>query len=491
MILDDEIEIKVNPAQLKHFKTIGLDVKPYDIIKIRPDQLNSGSNIKINCKCDVCGNIKKHTYRRYMRSVKNCGYYSCSTKCSREKTKKTFIEKYGHEHHFQTKETKNKIKKTFYNKYGSEHFSHSEKYNNIKKDIIEKRKNTIYKKYMEKDDILHMDDVNIVKYCNKHNGEFYINKKLYHNRKRITNNNDDICTLCNPVGKNNSFMELSLLEFIKENINEEVIPNYRYDNKEIDIFIPKLNIGFEFNGLYWHNELNKENDYHKKKTEYFIEKNIRIIHIWEDDWVFKQEIVKSRILNLLSKTKEKIYARKCVIKEVGSKEYKDFLKINHIQGSINSPIKLGLYYNGELVSVMGLGSLRKVLGSKSKLGYYELLRYCSKLNTSVIGGSSKLFNYFINKYKPITVISYADRSWSNGDLYEKLGFNLKSITKPNYYYILDKIRVNRYNFRKDVLIREGYDHNKTEHQIMLDRGVYRVYDSGSLVYEFNPQTISS
>jgi hypothetical protein len=491
MILDEKIIIKVNPAQIKHFKTIGLDVKPYDIIEISPHQLNSGSNIKINCKCDVCGDIKKHAYRKYIRSVKNCGYYSCSIKCAKEKIKKTFMDKYGYEHHFMSEESKNKIKKTWLNNYGSEHFANSEKYGEIKNDIIKKRKDTVYKKYAEKDNILRIDDFEIVKYCHKHQGEFSINKKLYHNRKRITNNDNVICTVCNPLSENNSLLELDLLDFIRHNISNEVISNHRDGGKEIDIFIPNLNIGFEFNGLYWHNELHKENDYHKNKTDFFNDKNIKIIHIWEDDWVLKSEIVKSRVLNLLGKTKKKIYARKCVIKEIGSKEYKDFLKINHIQGSINSSIKLGLYYDGELVSAMGLGSLRKVLGSKSKLGYYELLRYCSKLNTLVVGGSSKLFKYFIDKYKPTNVISYADRSWSNGNLYEKMGFTLKSITKPNYYYILDKIRVNRYNFRKDVLIRGGYDHNKTEHQIMLDRGIYRIYDSGSLVYEFNPQTLNS
>jgi hypothetical protein len=113
-----------------------------------------------------------------------------------------------------------------------------------------------------------------------------------------------------------------------------------------------------------------------------------------------------------------------------------------------------------------------------------MLRFCSKLNTSVIGGASKLFKHFLDKYKPISVVSYADRSWSIGGLYEILGFTLKSKTKPNYYYLIKKNRINRYNFRKDVLVKEGYDPNKTEHQIMLNRGIYRIYDCGSLVYEY-------
>ena len=125
------------------------------------------------------------------------------------------------------------------------------------------------------------------------------------------------------------------------------------------------------------------------------------------------------------------------------------------------------------------------MGYKVKEGDYELLRFCNKLNTSVIGGASKLFNYFINQYKPNNVISYADRSWSKGDLYLKLNFKMVSKTKPNYYYIKNKIRLNRYNFRKDKLIKEGYDSSKTEKQIMIERGIYRIYDSGSVLFKYS------
>jgi hypothetical protein len=132
---------------------------------------------------------------------------------------------------------------------------------------------------------------------------------------------------------------------------------------------------------------------------------------------------------------------------------------------------------------MTFGSLRKNLGSKSKEGSYELLRFCNKLNTSVIGGASKLFKYFVKKYKPEQVISYALRDYSNGNLYKQLGFKLEYNTQPNYFYTDTNNRFNRFQFRKDILVKEGYDPNKTEHQIMLERGYYRVYDTGS--YKFN------
>ena len=134
---------------------------------------------------------------------------------------------------------------------------------------------------------------------------------------------------------------------------------------------------------------------------------------------------------------------------------------------------------------MSFGGMRKSLGSKITDNNYELLRYCSSINTSVVGGPSKLLKYFIKKYNPNKIISYADRTISNGNLYTKLGFNLVSITKPNYYYVVNGVRKNRFSYRKDVLVKMGYDKNKTEKEIMFERGFYMIYDCGNLKYEKN------
>jgi len=209
-----------------------------------------------------------------------------------------------------------------------------------------------------------------------------------------------------------------------------------------------------------------------------------LIHIYEDNWLYKRDIVKSIILNLIGKTPNKIYARKCKLRTVDNKLVREFLEYNHIQGFLGSKVKLGLFYEDKLISLMTFGTLRKNLGQKSKEGSWELLRFCNKLNTNVIGGASKLFKHFINNYQFESIISYADRSWSKGNLYEKLGFKLSHETKPNYHYIdkINIIRINRFNFRKDKLISEGFDTTKTEHEIMLERGYYRIYNSGS--YKF-------
>lgn len=237
----------------------------------------------------------------------------------------------------------------------------------------------------------------------------------------------------------------------------------------------------------------------EKNSETFVENNFEIkrlkesrkkynisIHIFEDEWLYRRKIVESRIKNALGLSESKIYARKCEVREVTSQDSKVFLDENHIQGNTFAKYNFGLYYDNELVSLMTFGSLRKNLGSVKQENVYELLRFCNKLNTNVIGGASKLFNHFINKYNSIKIISYCDLRWSNGKLYETLGFKLKHISRPNYFYVdlINKIRENRFKYRKDVLIKEGFDSNKSEHEIMLERHMYRIYDCGCNVYEF-------
>jgi len=294
------------------------------------------------------------------------------------------------------------------------------------------------------------------------------------------------CPKCNA---NFSNIEKDFLEFIKENYGGVVFANVKdvIGPYELDVYLPDLKLAFEFNGLYWHSENFVHKNYHLDKTlKCELNHNIHLIHIYEDDWIYKQKIVKSRILNLLCKSK-KIYARKCLLKDVSYKETKEFLERNHLQGNCISKIRLGLYYNDELVSLMSFGKLRRCLGQKNKENQYELLRFCNKLNTTVVGGANKIFSKFINTYVYDLVISYADRSWTmnNGNtLYNKLGFGFVSLCDPNYYYVNKGIKENRFKYRKDVLVKQGFDINKSEHEIMLERSLYRIYNSGNIKYEF-------
>lgn len=284
-----------------------------------------------------------------------------------------------------------------------------------------------------------------------------------------------------------SNFEKELLEYIKTLLpNKEIIENDRsiLNGKEIDIYIPELKIGFEADGLIWHSEkFNFDKNYHLDKTKKCLENSIQLIHIFEDEWENKREICQSRIANLLGCSNNKIFARKCKIKEVSFKESQKFLNINHIQGNVLSKIRYGLYYNDELVSVMTFGKQRLNVKGKNDENSYELLRYCSKIGCNVIGGADRLFKYFIKTYNPETIISFADRRWSNGNLYNVLGFEKYNESEVSYSYVINKKRVNRFTLRKDVLVSKyGCPSEMTEKKFCESKGWYRIYDCGCLCY---------
>jgi len=291
--------------------------------------------------------------------------------------------------------------------------------------------------------------------------------------------------------KNNNYAskkENEIYDFIRENYNEEIEKNYRkFGNKEIDIFIPKLNIGYEYNGLYWHSEKQKEPKDHYNKFIYFKNQGITIITIWEDDWNYKREIIKSIILNSLGIIKNKINARKCEIKEVNNTNKRIFLDNNHIQGNCSSSINLGLYYDNELVSIMTFGKKRMILSSESKNNEYELLRFCSKCNHIIRGGASKIFKYFIQFYHPNKILSYSNLDIGDGNLYKILNFKNKGYTKINYWWSNCQKRFHRSGFMKHKLIKEGYDKNKTEAEIMNERGFVRIWGIGNNRWEWEKE----
>ena len=293
---------------------------------------------------------------------------------------------------------------------------------------------------------------------------------------------------CPTCGKNLSRGEEEVAEFIEslgfgvERRNIKILNGY----KELDIFIPSKMLAIEYNGLYWHSELFRDEKYHLNKMIECQEKGIRLIQIFEDEWLNKKEIVKSRIKSILGIIENKIYARNCEIRELHSSVSQQFLDENHLQGNCNASVRYGLYYNNELISLMTFGGLRKNLGSTSEEGSFELLRFCNKLNYQVVGGASKLLKHFIENIKPHRIISYCDLRYSDGKLYKSIGFELVGQSKPNYYYI-DKgfhNRENRYNYRKDILV-EKYHCPKdiSEHKFCNSMGLYRIYDCGNLKFE--------
>lgn len=282
-----------------------------------------------------------------------------------------------------------------------------------------------------------------------------------------------------------SKFEQDVLDFIKTFYKEDILQG---DTKilyglELDIVIPKLNLAIECNGEHWHSIDFKHKNYHKNKTEECESKGIRLLHIWESDWTQKNEIIKSIIKIIFGYVDNKIYARNCTVKEITNKITKEFLNTNHLQGASVSKYRYGLYCKDELVQVITFSSLRKAVGHNASPNSYELMRLCSKKNTIIIGGASKLFDYFVKSHKPDYILSFANRDWSVGNVYEKIGFKIKSYTSPGYYYVKSKRRYHRYQFMKHKLVDQGFDPSKTEFEIMSERGYNKVYDTGNIKYE--------
>jgi hypothetical protein len=305
--------------------------------------------------------------------------------------------------------------------------------------------------------------------------QFQITKQYFNTEKFRPN----LCPKCFPAVKNKTSKgEQELFHFI-QSISSDCCANYRseYQSLEIDIFVPSKQIGFEYNGLYWHSESvflqnnrNPKSDY--EKYLHFKNNGIQIIQIYEDEWLLKKHIVKSRIRHILGQTSNKIYARQCKVKYIDSKTAGRFFNETHIMGNGRSNYRLGLFYQDRLVSAMSFSKnnlSRKITG-------WELNRFSSECNLSIVGAASKLFKTFIKDICPDQVISYSDNRWSMGNLYQSLGFEFVSLSSPNYWYFLpNHPRIHRFNLRKN----QSDNPNMSEVANRISQGYNRIWDSGS------------
>jgi len=378
----------------------------------------------------------------------------------KESYKKTSIERYGSEHPWMNNDIHQKTIDSFYKSY-------KERINdNIDKDKFE---------FIE---FYKGDKTNLTFRCLKCNELFNI--LTYQFYYRIKNKNS-ICTNCYPISENSSIDQVELLNLIKENykgVIESNIKNIIYPY-EIDVYLPDLKIGFEFNGVFWHSNKFKDDKYHLNKYNKSIDNNIKIFTIWEDDWTLKREICESFILNKIGVC-NKIMGRKTSIKEIDYNTSREFLNESHLQGDCKSSKRIGLYHNDELVTLMTFSKLRLPLHSKNNdKDTWELTRFCNKRNTSVIGGASKLLKYFKDNYNPIEIQTYSDNLISDGGLYQRLGFEYKWTSKPGYWYVVNSIRSHRFNWRKSKLIKEGHDPKKTGDEIMSELGYWKIYNAGN------------
>lgn len=255
------------------------------------------------------------------------------------------------------------------------------------------------------------------------------------------------------------------------NRSKKIIPPY-----EIDVYSPKFSLGIEYNGEYWHNETRKEKGYHLNKHNLAEKNGIKLIQIFEHEWLNKKDILTSMIKTQIGDyTKE--YARTLKFVELDKMLAKEFFDENHLQGWIKCKYAFGLVdRNDMIVSAISFGKPR--FNTKYE---YELLRFANKLNTSTIGGFSKLLHNSIKTLNIKSIISYSHKRLFNGNVYERAGFKKINETSPGYFWYSNKTGqiLSRFETQKHKL-----NTDLTEKQYMINAGFSRVFDCGQNVFAY-------
>lgn len=415
----------------------------------------------------------------------------------KEKRAKTLKENYNSDgissSPFSIKEVRNKIIETNNERYGVNSVMCLKEYHKNAKEVSRDLSKKLWKERGLNIEYTDKDTVIIYNGCSIH-GDVELSLSDFNNRtKKNRIIASEICPICNKL-KYFSGEESAMAKFLTS-IGVEYIANTRsiISPDELDFYIPSKNVAIEMNGTFFHSELNgKDKEYHKSKSDRCDALGIQLIHVWEDEWVNNNDLIRSMLANKLNAQNadiDTIYARNCEFdSDVPNEEMRDFLNENHLQGSVNAKYKFGLRYNGELVAVMTFGSTRIALGGQPNDTTVELLRMCGKKWSKIVGGASKMFDHardILLKDGKKEIITYAKRDWSDGSVYKILGFEFLGNTAPGYFYINKSgNKLNRFSCRKSIIANTEEEKNMTEVEIMNSRGYYRCFDSGNLKYKY-------
>lgn len=302
--------------------------------------------------------------------------------------------------------------------------------------------------------------------CEKH-GEFSARPQDLYNGSK--------CPKC-AVRKSSG--EKELLGFIKGLFDGGVIAGDRtlIGPKEVDVYVPSKAIAVEYNGLWFHGDnFPDARMKHLRKTKAAEAKGVRLIHVFEDEWWYRNKAVKNALRCIFGKA-EKRHARKGAIREESAADVAEFLEEHHLQGSVSAGVAISLFFGEERAATMVFSNSTNSRGS---LGKCELVRFaCSG---SVVGAASRLFSYYTRTHNPTEILSFSDNRWFSGKMYSMLGFKNTGVTRPDYKWVRqDKVeRMHKSRFRKSRLVSSKfYRPELSETEICKAAGMYRVFDCG-------------
>jgi len=362
----------------------------------------------------------------------------------RDKIIKTNYIKYGGVSNLSSRIERDKIEDIMLDRYG---FKYSLQIKSIRDVIVERglitRKNKIKDDYKNIIDIIGTDYTVKCDCGNDH--DFVINSYNFYQRIKY---GTTICTICNPIDKHISGLEIDFVNFIKDEYRGDILINNRdiIPPQEIDVYFPDLKVGFEFNGLYWHSDEYKEIEYHKNKIEIANKKGIKLLHVYDDDWRYKKDIIKNDIRRIINPNKSDIEE----IFEVNNSIAEIYNYNNNLYGYSTSSINICGTKDNNVVSMMNI--------KKSK-NDYEIVRLTGDDNFD------QLFKYFLNKYKPKRVVGFVNKDWSIYNFYERNDFMVENETEPDFHYIIDNKRM------KNI---EG---------TLFENQIQKIYDSGKIFYK--------
>ena len=442
-----------------------------------------------------------------IKKIKQEKYKSGSEKQKEiyDKIKQTNLEKYGVENPFQSEEIKNKIKRTNLEKYGTEKPQQCE-------EIKEKTKRINLKKYgvenpFQSDKIKNkIKQTNLEKYGAENNKQKHVSNIIFYNDKTFISNNFIInkmfnirkfceffnVTFCTAYKKlkqlnieynhnfKSSFSEKELCNILKKSkLNIEENNTSILNGKELDIYIPDKKSAIEFNGIYWHSELNgKDRNYHLNKTKGCEAKGIHLIHIFENEWLENKNNILNIINNHLDIFSNEIELTSYKILEISTKEKNLFFRNNFLKPD-NSHISIGFLIKNKIFAIM---TFNKINNKE-----FEICNFCKKYDCKINCGK-QFFSYFKKKYNPTSVIVYDNKRYSMANVYKSIGFKIKKVLEPDYWYFGKKIKgiENKSKWGKNLLKNklEYFDPNLTEWENMKINGYDRIWDCGQNVLEW-------
>lgn len=380
----------------------------------------------------------------------------------KEKTLKTWREKYGCDHPFASQDIRKKIKTTMNQKYG-DYYTRTEDYLNKTKDTCRKKYGADHSSQSKE-----VQDKKKKTNLKKYGFEFAaqdpkVKNKMFSSGNRIKN-----------YGKTQNEIKKYF-----ENITGLEFKSIMLEGKEIDIYNESLKIGIEYCGLWWHNESSPDprtKKYHWNKYNICQDNGIRLITIFEDEWIHHKDKCKNYLSSILGIFKTRIFARKTEVIELNNLLSNEFYSNFHLFGKPYGTKKtFALSYENEVVAAMSLGIHHR---DSTKI---VINRLCFKPCVQIVGGTSKLFSACKNwceenSYKEI--ITWSDNRWSTGLTYGKIGFKLEENLGPDYSYVNLKKKTNRLSKQSQKKSNTKCPKNKTEAEWAKENHLSRIWDCG-------------